>query len=467
MPYLLTFKNNLMKPLFFLLSLGLIFSLNAQNRYPTLHDQSGGITDGFGSWGVHDTTKETPVVIPDKGTISFYHPDIAMTQLGTIFFISGWGREAETYEAFFYFMASRGYAVVNIYNTNPGNINMSYQNSVDMIIDAANNLYPDWIDTTKVGLMGHSYGAGSSIWIGKELFGETHNWGTNGRFIFMTAPWLSFLMDATDLQNYPSDVKLLIEISNDDLASDVDYTWNTDERAIRAVYELINIPNDEKDFVRVFSDPTTFEHEGTTYSYEASHYVSYTGSFSGGVLQTYDKMDVFAINRLSHALIDYVFEGNTSAKEVALGNGSAPQINMGGLTELSVTDTPIITRPENEFKYRCSETTGWGDPDIWKLHDYCADSDNDGVIDYLVVDEAAQTHFSLFPIPASSLLTIRFTNTFEKIENIKITTITGQLVYNRKNPNSYSIDLSGFNKGGYFVTIQTKENRASRKILVK
>ena len=453
---------------FFLVFLTFItLSTVAQNLYPTLQDQSGGITDGYGSWGATNTVKETSIDVPDKGTITFYHPDIVPTSLGTIFFISGWGKEAVTYEAFFHFLASQGYAVVNIYNTNPGSINTSYQNSVDMMLESANNLYPNWIDTTKVGLMGHSYGAGSTIWIGNEIFGAAYNWGVNGRFIFMTAPWLSFLMDANDLQNYPADVKLLIEISDDDFSTDADYTWNTDERAIRAVYELINIPNDEKDFVRVLSDPTTFVYQGTTYAYDASHYVSYTGVESGGLLRTYDAMDVYAINRLSHALIDYVFEGNADAKEVALGNGSASQTDMGLLNDLQVTDTPIITRPENEFLYRCSATEGWGSPDIWKLQDYCNDTDNDGVIDYLGTEGLTQSYFTLYPVPASSLLNIRFVAGFEKIESFEIKDYLGRVIKKVKQPNSYSIDTSELTTGNYFISIHTAKHNSTQKIIIK
>lgn len=455
-------KNSIFTILFFI-----VITATAQSLYPTLQDQSGGIADGYGSWGDYNTVQEATLDVPGKGTITFFHPDTAPTQLGSIFFISGWGRDVSTYQAFFHFLASQGYAVTHIYNTNPGSIGNSYPNSVYMMEQVANVLYTDWIDTTKVGLMGHSYGAGATIWIGKEIFGGSHNWGTNGRFIFMTAPWLSFLVDKDDLQNYPSDVKLLIEISDDDFATSADYTWNTDERAIRAVYELINIPNDEKDFVRVLSDPSTFEYLGTTYTYEASHYVSYTGSESGGVLRTYDAMDVYAINRLSHALIDYVFEGNNDAKEVALGNGSTSQIDMGSLTDLQVTDTPIITRPESEFEYKCTATTGWGTPDIWKLQDYCSDSNNDGVIDYLAINELTQHLFVLYPVPSSHLMNIRFVSEIEKIQLIELFNSTGQKVKVLYQPNSYSIDLSGLATGTYFIHIQTDQHSAVQKIVIQ
>jgi hypothetical protein len=315
--------------------------------------------------------------------------------------------------------------------------------------------------------MGHSYGGGSTIWVGKELFGPSHNWGTNGRFIFLTAPWLSFLVDKDDLQNYPENVKLLIEVSNDDLSTDASYTWNTDERAIRAVYQLINIPDDEKDFIRVYSDPTTFIYDGNTYTYNANHYVSYTGTVaSDGHFQTYDMMDVYALNRLAHALIDYVFNGIEDAKAIALGNGSSAQINMGGLTELSVTDQPVITRPEEDFKYQCSATSGWGDPAIWKLQDYCNDSDNDGVIDYMKVEKLTQNLFKLYPVPTTSLVNIRFASEFEKIERIEITNSAGRLIKEFKKPNSYAFNLSDLIAGTYFIKIATQKHVAVQKFII-
>jgi len=456
-----------MKLFLFIFSILSFINLQAQNLYPTLHDQSGGISSGYGSWGTYGTIKETPIDVAGKGTISFYHPIMTPTQLGTVIFISGWGREASTYESFFHYLASLGYSVINIYNTNPGSIENSYANSVSMILESATTHYPDWIDTTKIGLMGHSYGGGSTIWIGKELFGPDHNWGTNGRFIFLTAPWLSFLVDKDDLQNYPENVKLLIEISNDDLSTDASYTWNTDERAIRAIYELINIPDDEKDFIRVYSDPTTFIYDGNNYTYNASHYVSYTGTVaSDGNFQTYDAMDVYALNRLAHALIDYVFNGIEDGKAIALGNGSSAQIDMGGLTELSVTDKPVISRPEEDFKYQCSATSGWGDPAIWKLQNYCIDTDNDGVIDFLKVESLTQNLFKVYPVPTTSLVNIRFVSEFEKIERIEILNSAGSLVTKIIHPNTYTLNLSELNTGTYFIKIETLKHFAIQKIIL-
>ncbi len=444
------------------------FTISAQNLYPNLHDQSGGIIEGYGSWGDNDVIRETGIDFPDKGTVTFYHPDIAPFLAPTIFFVSGWGREADTYDKFFRFTASHGYSVINIYNTNPGSINSSYPNALDMITEVTYNNYSNWIDTTKVGIMGHSFGGGAAIWLGKEIFGDPYNWGENGRLIFTTTPWLTFLTDFDDLQNYPPNVKLLIEISDDDEHASNDFTWNTDERAIRAVYELINIPNDDKDFVRVYSDPATYTYNENTYSYDASHYISYTGvtDASFGLYRTFDAMDVYAINRLSHALTEYVFKGDIDAKNVALGNNSNLQTDMGFLTDLFVTDTPIITRPGNEFAYQCNSSTGWSTPDIWKLQNYCEDSNGDGLIDYFSsIKEIKETFFSVSPIPATSVINIKLNDNQKKIELIEIYNMQGEKCLILKKPKITSVDISSLEIGTYLVNVSTSNENCILKFI--
>ncbi len=464
-------KNLKMNKLIFTIAFAFTLSAYAQISYADLEDQTGGITQGYGRWGAHQVVEEN-LEIAGKGTIVFYHPKITATKKATIFFVSGWGQTATTYKKFFHFMASQGYVVVSVSALNPGNIKQSYQNILDMIFKAQNQ-YPEWIDTSKIGLMGHSYGAGATIWLGKSLFSDATNWGSEGRFIFMSAPWYSLLVTEDDLRNYPKNVKLLVEVSNDDERHDKPETWNTDERAIRAVFELINIPNDEKDFIRVYSTDKTFEYNNVKYSYDANHYVSYTGVHNSNVeYQTYDALDVFAINRISHALIDYVFEGNSEGKKVALGNGDDEQVNMGFLTKLGVTDTPIITRPENEFVYKC--TSNWNDfkdrKNTWLLQKGCADSNEDGIIDLLGKLSIAKVNnytFSVYPVPATEELKIRFTDNSERVKSLEIIDITGKVLYKKTSLNSHVINISKLTSGLYYLKIKTQTSSAVRPFLVK
>ena len=437
-------------------------TLSAQNEYLNLDDLSGGIVAGYGAWGTNNVIKETTLDLPIyDGNITCYHPDIAATQLPTIFFVSGWGRDVTTYDKFFRFLASKGYSVINIYNNTPGNIVSSYTNAKDMLIQAANVHYSNWIDTTKIGLMGHSFGAGATVWIGNEIFNPTtHNFGSQGRFIFMSAPWFSLVITAEQLQNYPPDVKLLIEINNDDLSVNPDYTWNTDERAIRAVYELINIPDSEKDLVKVLSTAIDYQYNGETYAYDANHYVSYTQANSDGVYQPYDALDVYALNRLSDALIQYTFNNDLTAKNMALGNGSPEQIDMSFLTDLNVTDNLIVTRPEADFAYRCVD--GWNDfedgAQVWNLQNYCTES-------VLSINNNNKSAFLMYPNPVKSTINIGGINVND-ISNIYISDVTGKILKAIHTPNSLSIDVSFLSNGVYFFIVEAENKSSTNRFII-
>lgn len=441
----------------------------SQNLYPELFDGSGGIVNSYGAWGTENYIREPGIDVPGKGTITFYHPDTAPVQQATVFFISGWGRDYTSYDRFFKYVAGLGYNVVNIYNLNPGNIQVSYQNSLDMM-QLAVNTYNDWIDTGKVALMGHSYGGGSTIWLGKQIFDPNGlNWGNQGRFIMVFAPWLSFLVTDTDLQNYPAGVKLLMLQSYDDFHYGGP-TYNTDPRALRAVYELINIPDSEKDFITMFSDQNpahTYVYNGQTFSYIANHYVCYT-DLTDGNNNPYDALDVYSSNRLFNAMAEYVFEGNTGAKNVALGNGSNEQKDMGTLPDLAVTDYYVTTRPESVFEYKCSENTPgtWGDPAIWKLQDYCEDSDGDGLIDALQVKEEGKMMFTIYPVPATGFIHIKLFDKYQKIEYVDIKNVDGKTVLKFINPLNNDFDISVLPAGIYFIHIKTKSWQAIQKLII-
>ncbi len=458
-----------MKKTLLILSLFFISFSFSQNLYPNLFDNSGGITNSYGTWGANNYIREASIDVPNKGIITFYHPDNAMQQKPTVIFISGWGQEYTTYDKYFKYIASLGYPVINIYNTSPGSINSSYPNSVDMIQQAVTT-YSGWIDTTKIGLAGHSYGGGATIWIGKQLFDPNGlNWGTSGRFIMLFAPWYPFLITDTELQNYPNNVKLAVVQSYDDFSSSADYTYNTDPRVLRAMYELINIPDTDKDYITVFSDNDVnhqYTYNGTTFSYEANHYISYTDLVSGNN-NPYDRLDVYLMNRLTNAMTAYVFEGDNSAKDVILGNGSANQIAMDIMPNLAVTDYYITTRPESEFDYKCTaDAATWADPAIWKLYNYCEDTNNDGVIDVLSLYENSIHAFTIYPNPAHDILIIQLQNENSRILACEVYSLLGKKVLSKKQILNNVLDISSLLKGSYFIKIKTEKGTDYQKLII-
>jgi len=94
------------------------------------------------------------------------------------------------------------------------------------------------------------------------------------------------------------------------------------------IFETIGIPDSLKDYTILFSD------EVESFVYKADHSVP-TQYLTRGIFD---------------ALLDYTFTGNQDAKNVALGNGSTEQIDMGEkLKPLKVTDEPIT--PHSQDKY--------------------------------------------------------------------------------------------------------------------
>lgn len=91
--------------------------------------------------------------------------------------------------------------------------------------------------------------------------------------------------------------------------------------------------------------------------------------------------------------------------------------------------------------------------------------------DYIAVDhvtainEPITDKLSIFPNPAKDVLMIKST---EVIENITFINILGSVILeNEAMDYSYKIDLSGFDTGIYFLTIQTGKETITRKIQVQ
>ncbi|MEM0517643.1 MULTISPECIES: T9SS type A sorting domain-containing protein [Aequorivita] len=79
-------------------------------------------------------------------------------------------------------------------------------------------------------------------------------------------------------------------------------------------------------------------------------------------------------------------------------------------------------------------------------------SDNKSIKDLLV-----------FPNPAQNKLIIH--SAIHNFESVSITDINGRIVMNSVNNNSKEIDVSNFNAGMYFITIQSSEGNITKKFI--
>lgn len=304
-------------------------------------------TAGYGADGPYEVA-ELDFPNPEyAGTqVSIFYPKGITTPRPTIFFSHPYGGEDKAYNIGLYnFIAKKGYVVVFVpYRTFDSSIDHRYE-TLWKGFKAAVSGYPNLIDTKKVGFMGHSFGGGASIDLAYKAFTE-EGWGANGRFLFTMAPWYAFnwassVSTQQQLQSFPSNTKMISQVYDDDVTND--------HRLAIDIYKNIAIPNSEKDFIYFKTSAVA------GYTYLTDHVMPTSR-------KAYDALDYYGVYRLLDAMIDYSWNGNVAAKDVALGNGSAAQITMPSyngqaMAPLEVTDNPVARYPQDRYQFPCGSTT--------------------------------------------------------------------------------------------------------------
>ncbi|WP_343634495.1 T9SS type A sorting domain-containing protein [Fluviicola sp.] len=294
-------------------------------------------SSGYGSDGSYTVASEAFENVNFPGEdIVIYHPQQITTPVPTIFYSHGYGGNNPVYiKGLTDFVAKKGYALVFVpYQTTGVSVPLRYENLLQGFRKAARD-YPNIIDTTRAAFMGHSFGGGASFGNAFKCFTE-NNWGSNGRFIYVSAQWYSYNISQNDLQNFPSDVRLVTEIYESDSTND--------HRLAADIFRNISIANSEKDFLVLQRDTVN------GYIYPADHNTPNT-------VIALNAHDYYGIYRILDALADYVWNGNIAAKDVCLGNGSAAQTTMpAGLKPILQTDAPHITRPMSSYQFPCDSS---------------------------------------------------------------------------------------------------------------
>lgn len=291
-------------------------------------------TSGYGSPGsflLDSVTFNNPSDPADTSYV--YYPVGTTSPVPTVFFMAGNGGVSPVYyRPYFEFIVSKGYAVVFVPVPASQSTLTRYANMKNGFMYAART-WPQYIDTTKVGFAGHSFGGGACFGISYRLFTD-FNWGSNGRFLMPTAQWYSYDITQTELQNFPANTYLLSFIFQEDVVCD--------HRMAIDIFNNISIPVQDKDLV--FASSSIEQ----SYNYFADHVLPNTSA-------RYDAMDYYVLYRLTDAMMDFVFAGNVQAKTVALGDGDILQVGMPpGLNPLLVSDTLTAWYPEMTYGYPCT-----------------------------------------------------------------------------------------------------------------
>lgn len=376
-------------------------------------------SSGYGSEGPYTVAEEAfPNPYFPEMDIHIYHPAEIETPVPTIFYSHAFGGNFPAHiQDFLDFVAKKGYAVVFVpYETLDESVLDRYENLREGFRKSALD-FPNIIDTSRVGFMGHSFGGGASFGIARKLCVD-YQWGQSGRFIHSSAPWYSYDITQEELQSFPEDMKLVVEVYHDDPVND--------HRMAVDMFENINITDSEKDFIMVMGDTIN------DYIYTAQHDLP-TGTFA------VDAMDYYAYYRIVDALCDYTFNGNLDGKAVALGDGGSDQVTMpGDLIPLVQTDDPYSTHPEEFYGFPCTALLN-------PRSEYC------GLVG---VNEPDFIHQKIlvFPNPSEDVLCVKGIKDMD-FQSVEVYDLFGQRVFCKilKTSDGMSIDVQSLSSGTYCI----------------
>jgi hypothetical protein len=277
--------------------------------------------------------------------IHFFRPAQAGVPTPAVILLHGYiGQNWNQFESLISHIVSKGYAV--IYPTYPffpradneKNV-LAKHTSINDAIDTVGSLFGKYIDTTRVGFFGQSFGAGALPAVAYRTLTQK-NWGNHGAFMFITAPWYSFGITPQQLKNFPAHVNMIMQIYFDDRINDHQIAVD--------LFNAFGTTLDHKRFYTVYGDSLG------GYIMNANHFVPYGIKNINGE-QNY--LDYYGIYKLFDALADYSFNKNEAGGKLVFGNGSQEQLFMGvwpnrtPCKPMEVSTAPKARHTETKYMY--------------------------------------------------------------------------------------------------------------------
>jgi len=267
-------------------------------------------TKTFGMSGKHKVSFEY-----HGGTKVFFPTDISKQHpTPVVFFVPGYNMFAsDNYKTVINFIASHGYTV--IYAPDKKILDKADW-YVELVTKAAKESgVAPYIDTTRIGVIGHSLGGGNTFYVLDKL-SKNEGWGDNGRFILALDPYFPYGMSEVDLQNLPQDTNIVVQKYG--------FRRSDPRIALTTYYGLDSIPDNKKDY-QVYKDVNHFYVTGDKAVSNYQH--------------TLKPLD---------ALLSYTFEKNENARATALEVGSDDPIG-ANLEEIKSRDS---------YQYKCNSAYG-------------------------------------------------------------------------------------------------------------
>jgi len=306
------------------------------------------IAAGFGARGPHPVAIETlsNPHRPDQ-RVSVHLPADAPEPVPVVLFAhANEQSDSATYAGLIDHITSRGYAVVfSPYEIGTAN----HEDRYDTLwsgFEAALDAIGGRLDLSRMGFVGHSYGAGALPFAAHRALREK-GWGSRGALLYAMAPWYALDVTPEQMRDLPEHLRVLIQVFEDDTA--------TDHRIAIDQFHAIGVPQDSKEFILVRSDANG------ACRLPAVHTVPQ----SKGLQARDDAIDFYGVYRLFDALAAFAFGDEEAGRRVAFGHGSAEQIAMGRwpdgtpVAPLVASRDPQPLRDEEEYIFRHSDRDGW------------------------------------------------------------------------------------------------------------
>jgi hypothetical protein len=282
------------------------------------------------TYGVGGPKALAPIYQEPTQLATIYYPADASpgNKVPVVFFIPGWGGlDPNQYDTMLRFIASKGYAAIFVEDNHNHDFTSTFmlEDILAMVNDATINPI---LDTTRIGVYGHSSGGGHAFNVLDKL-SDVQGWGENGRFIFITEPWFAFDMMQADMLTLPGNTNIVIQQygANGNSANN-----GTDARIVLTEYYLLESIADYRKDYQV--------HPGGDHNYPYGAGTDY--STKQIILAPLD------------ALMEYSFvnPGNIVAHDAALELGSDdPYANGNGIQEVYPRGDVRIAYPCNGYDF--------------------------------------------------------------------------------------------------------------------
>jgi len=187
--------------------------------------------------GIKEFHQTITVEHKNKMGISIYYKKEGIPK-PTIYFLSAATTDRHYYEHIFYHLVQHNYTVIGVSTQSFASdfITNHFYNAIQFAQKFCKE--KEISDSTRIGLIGHSSGAGVLPSLGYKLFTKD-KLGENGRFIFGASPWIDF--QYKNHMKLPKDTNFVTELFEDD--------YSTDPRIYLDMYKLMSV--NHKTFIMV------------------------------------------------------------------------------------------------------------------------------------------------------------------------------------------------------------------------